>query len=326
MIALPERTSEPVAPVGSTSVVINDTTAVYNFNATYPNLATAVGELVKLVSAGEGGKLNMAAVVDAIDRQQLYREVGCANFSEFFPTLLAQTESVGWKSAGSIKRYLAFFRTYIRELDIGPKRAIGAVSHLHILYRLANVDRKTQTLSEEEKAGKLEAEAFAQIAELVAFLVAAEPKALRDAIRGEGLSGEPLKEVLHTAVLSRARETYEEIMGTELTFPKGGWKVSDTQAIVDAVIGADEEEEKDTQAIVDAVIGADEEEEKDKVVRVWVGKLQTMDGTVYVERLSFRTSDGTEIEHFLVDSTYSSDMYKKLKGSDKDEIEGDEDE
>ncbi len=124
----------------------------------FPNLEAAIKALVAAVQNSEHARLKMARIVDAIDRQELYREAGVQDMKSFFPILLQQTSAIGWKSETSIKRYLAFYRLYIRQLQLNPDAAIRAVSHLHNLYKLAHLDRKTGELTNPDKEGKLEPE------------------------------------------------------------------------------------------------------------------------------------------------------------------------
>lgn len=270
-------------------------------NLSFPNLATAIKALVETVQSSEHARLKMARIVDAIDRQQLYREAGVEDMKSFFPILLQQTAAVGWKSETSIKRYLAFYRLYILQLQLNPEAAIRAVSHLHNLYKLAHIDRKTGELSNPDKAGKLEPEQFEDVARLVIWLVSAPSK---EQVLS-GVSAEELLPLLEDAGLGSAARTYKELVGTDVELPQRGWQLADTQAIIDAVTATDEEDE----------------DEGAKVEQVFVG-YETFDGGIHVQRIEWRGESSTVLETIEVEKTYPTAMFKKLKGRAKAEIQG----
>lgn len=274
----------------------------------FPNLGSAITELVKELRADEKSKLAMARIVDAIERQELYRETGVETMAAFFPQLLERTASVGWKSATSIKRYLGWYRLYLLGLQLPEEMAIRATSHLHTLYRLAHIDRKTGELSQSEKQDKLSPVQFEDITRLVAFLVDAKPMRLRAGLK-EGVSAEVVAEVLAANGLNSAAQTYKELMGTDVALPPGGWTVSCTEAIVAKVIGATEDEPKE------------------KLTQVWIG-YETFDGSVFIEYIEYRDGTGV-VDTIKVGRTYSTDIFAKLSSGDKVEVtkaDSDEDE
>lgn len=269
---------------------------------TFSNLADAIRALVETVQQDEHSRLKMARIVDAIDRQQLYREAGVETMKAFFPVLLQQTASVGWKSETSIKRYLAFFRLYIQQLSLDPSKAIRSVSHLHNLYKLAHLDRKTGELTDPDKAGKLDPVQFEDVAQLVTWLVSSPTKEQVLA----GVNAETLRPVLDDLGLGKAADTYKELVGTEVEIPQRGWTLSHTQAIIDAVAAAEEEGDEDEAA---------------KLTQFFVGH-ETFDGGVHVERIEWRSADGTVAETVEVEKSYTSVMFKLLRGKAKAEIAG----
>lgn len=264
---------------------------------TFPNLATAIEALVGTIRSDEAAKVKMARIIDAIDRQQLYREAGVDTMKAFYPLLLTETEKVGWKSSTSIKRYLAWYRLYIRGLELNSGEAIKAVSHLHNLKVLAEV-KADELVENPDKDGKLGSVQFEDVARLVVALVNLPSKEQQ----ATGLDEVQTAEL--TAGLEKARETYKELMGREVVLPVGGWSLADTQEIIDRVRGAAEEEETE------------------KLVRIWLCE-HTFDGRVFSKELQFWFG-GELKETFPIEKDYSSDEFKKLSKGDKVAFEGEE--
>lgn len=272
---------------------------VVSGDATYENLATAVSALVAAIRADEHNKLTAARIVDTIDRQELYREAGVDTFRAFLPALLEQTAAVGWKSATSIKRYLAWYRLYIRELGFEPREAVNAVSHLHQLYVLANIDRKSGELAFSDKDGKLDPARFEDVVRLVLWAVAGTTREQQVA----GLHHDDVEKVLATAPhATHMLQTFRELMGRRFALPARGWTLADTQGIIDRVRAPAEVEE----------------EKAARCQRVWVGHVP-FSGAVYVSRLEFRHGE-VVLDTLPVEREYAEEHFTVLRGKDAVEI------
>ena len=256
----------------------------------FPNLATAIEALIGTLRSDEAAKVKMARIIDAIDRQQLYKEAGITSMAAFFPLLLAETEKVGWKSSTSIKRYLAWYRIYIRSLSLDSGAAIRAVSHLHNLKVLAEV-RADELVEHPVKGGKLGARQFEDVARLIVALVNLPSKEQQSS----GLDAKATSDLLSSAGLVCV-QTYKELMGRDVILPVGGWSLSDTQEIIDRVRGGSGE-------------GSEE-----KLIRVWL--CDSFDGRVYARELQFWVG-GELKERFVIEKDYSPEEFKKLSKGDK---------
>lgn len=263
----------------------------------FPNLATAIEALVGTIRSDEAAKVKMARIIDAIERQELYREAGVDTMKAFFPMLLAQTEAIGWKSATSIKRYLAWFRLYILELGLDSKEAIRAVSHLHNLKVLADV-KNGELVADTEKDGKLGAAEFEAVVRFVTRMVTGPTKE-------QQTSG--LDEVA-TAALTidypEGRDAYVKIVGRVPVLPAGGWSLADTQEIIDCLRAAEEDE---TTA---------------KVERIWRCE-RTANNLAFVVSLDFVVGE-TIVESFPIEKAYSQDELKRLSKGDTVVFDGEE--
>lgn len=290
----------------NTSVVTPDGTVVIEEakHLSFANLQEAISALVGELRTNEASKLDMARIVDAIDRQQLFLEAGCTSMKAFFPLLLERTASVGWKSATSIKRYLAFYRLYVLQLNFAPTTAIKAASHLHTLYRLAALDRKSGELVDPETEGKLNPVEFEDICRLVAYLVELPDPALRAKV-AEGVSAEDLLPFLGEARLLPSAQAYIDIMGIAVALPAKGWNVTHTEAIVAKV--ASKAEDEPSEALVQVFVG-----------------YETFDGSIFVERIDYRNESGEAVEAIPVKKTYSKARFAQLKGRNKAEVSKDE--
>lgn len=274
-----------------------------------------IGEAIKFIGdnlkATENARIAVARAVRYIDEKALYKQAGYETFKGFLTFLLERTAAIGWKSATSIKRYLAFVRLYLEQLDIDHDTAVAAVSHYHNLYVLAHLDRKSGELADPDKEGndprgvKLGPVEFEDIARLVGFLVKREAPVLRAAAQEKGLDAEKTAEVLEANGYRQQVETYKKLTGRELSFPEGGWKLADTQVIIDAVRGN---------------AGGEGEDEAEKTTQVWVG-YETHDSAIYVERIEFRRAD-VVVHTIEVGETHSQAMFKVLVGKNKSEIAG----
>jgi hypothetical protein len=274
-------------------------------HATYQNLETAIDALVKVVRRDEYAKIEMARIVSAIARQRLYEQANYPTFKAFIPELLKLTRSVGWKSDTSIKRYLAFVRTYLEQLQLNVDNAVLATSHLHGLLVLAAVDRGSGELVTSDKPGKLTPADFEDITHLVTYLVAAPTERIRPLV-ADGADDETLGEVLEQDGLGQAAATYERIMGAKVTLPVGGWKTDDTDRIIEKVRSDELEAEEDAPV---------------KVERVWIG-YETHGGKgAHIERLEFRVN-GEAIDTVDVAKDYSYDALKIIAKGDTLQVAG----
>ena len=313
----PTREQVLIRVDGRTDVVSD----AMNFN----DLQLALKELMETLRQGERFRVRGARILDAIERQELYRQVGFESMKAFFPYLIEQMENFGWKSGTSIKRYLAWYRLYLKQLQLDADAAVASVSHLHNLYVLAHLDRKTGELDSPEKPGKLEPEVFEDITRLVTTLVGGlTPEGVTQALGSDtieqlrqgaglpegmspvkvinkvGLSPEDTRKLLGSEHLA---QTYQSLMGEEVRLPEGGWQLADTQRIIDRV----RKEE--------------EEEDEEKLTQVWCG-YETADEAVFIERIEFRNTEGALFDTIAVQKTYSTARLKKLVGKNKTEIAG----
>src|SRR5262249_51226150 len=129
--------------------------------------------LVNLLKDAEDRKLAAARVVIAIERQELYREANCETMNDFYPILLDQLEGVGWGAKRTVQAWVAFVKLFLDQLEGSEAQAMKANSHLHTLYVLANVDRKSGELKDaEEKPGKVDESDFKALTNVVTALVA----------------------------------------------------------------------------------------------------------------------------------------------------------
>lgn len=267
-------------------------------DVSFSGLSEAVRTLVSTIRDGENARLRAARIVDAIDRQKLYREANCATMKDFMPTLLECVENLGFGSVGSIKRYLTFYRLYIREMNLNPDVAMKSVSHLHALSRIAALDRKTGGLLVPEKEGKLPPEQFEDIVHLVCWLVVAPTKA--QATRG--MCYEELLPLLTKDGLATQAATFKEVAGYEVELPEGGWTLEDTRYIISTV----------TQ---------DENVEENKLRQWYMGYMQ-YDDSVYLERIEWRDAMNEVQAKVPVGFTFSKDVFSKMQGTARAEIVG----
>lgn len=199
----------------------------------YPNLKTATAALFELLENTESGKLRAARIVQAIKQQELYRELDFGSFNAFLPELLRMTEAVGWGSARTIRGYLAFVEVYLDGLELEGEEALAAVTHLQLLLRLADRDRKTGELrADPEKEGKLGAVQFEAVVKVVTALVNAPVETQRT-----GLGSEETRELLLARGLHHEAELYVAVVGRPPRLPAGGIAVEDTKALVDQLSG-----------------------------------------------------------------------------------------
>ncbi len=318
------------APEDIEVITAEDGTTVITGDITFPNLAAAVSELIKTLRSDENNKVRAARIVDAIDRQELYKEAGMESFKAFFPMLLEQTQAVGWKSATSIKRYLGWYRLYLRALQLEPNAAIGAVSHLHTLYKLAHIDRKTGDLTDpDDSAGKLNPVAFEDIVRLITTLVGGFSDTVLTEVLGAqtiedlriaaalpegmaagavvvrtGLTPEQTSDVLTDMGMSTQAATYAELMGEPVVLPARGWTLAQTEAVIAKVQGEAE----------------DESDETVKVQKVWIG-YSTFEGSVYIERIEFLKGE-TKLDELSVEKQYATAHFELIRGGDAAEIAG----
>lgn len=207
-------------------------------DVSFPNLASAIKRLVELLRDSADKKLAAARVVQAVDKQQLYREAGFETMRDFYPTLLAQTAAVGWQAERTVKMWLAFANLYLDQLALPEPQAMRSNSHLHALYVLADVDRKSgELLDATEKEGKLGAVEFEDITRVISALVTAPTPAQK----AEGLDADATAEVLKVAGVSDAAlTTFEKRAGTKPAVPVSGWSVADTRSVIEAIRGVKE--------------------------------------------------------------------------------------
>jgi hypothetical protein len=271
----------------------------------FASLEDAINALKQTIAEDESNKLKMARIVRAIEAQQLYLQIpGCLSFKAFLPMLLERTASVGWKSATTIKRYLAFVKLYLEQLDFDADQAIRTVSHLFELQRIVSLDRKTGSLAEPKKDDKLGPVAFEDVARLVIQMVTGFT---RDQMVS-GLDEAQTAEVLAAAGMTAQAGTYHEIMGEDIKMPPKGWSVTDTQRIVEKLAGKEEADDDDAEV--------------DEVHRVWVGYVE-FSGAVMVERIEFRRGE-VKLNEIEVNKTFSSIEFEVLRGKDAKQIAGDD--
>lgn len=293
----------------------------------YASLADAVKDIVGALREGEKGKLKIVTAIDQISKLELYTQEGFSSMAAYMPKLIEQCNEVSWNSGSSIKRYLTWYRLYVLLLGYNPDEALKAVSHLGILARLADINRKSGELAEDDnlakaKLGKVK---FDDLGRLVTQLVngfpnevilnvlgAARVEELRreakapagatpkQVVAFAGLNGMELVSLLEAVKLGATARTYEGVTGKELVLPPKRWTVGHTQAIVDALVKAEDETE-------------DEEDAAAEVEQVFVG-YETHDGAVMVERIEWRGQSGTVLETIEVGKVYTTSMFKKLLG------------
>ncbi len=226
-------TSAPADVVIAEGIVV-----ITGKDVTFANLPTAIRRLVVLLKDGDSLKLSAARVVQAISRQELFREAGCETMQAFMPLLLQQTASVGWAAERTVKQWLAFANLYLDEMGLDEEKALKANSHLGSLYVLAAVDRKSgELLSAPEKPGKLGAEDFEAIVQTITGLVTA-PKGTDKAA---GLDVAKTRDLLLDAgVLADHLDAYQAKVGGAPYLPVNGWTVADTRAVIDLLRGKEE--------------------------------------------------------------------------------------
>jgi hypothetical protein len=274
-------------------VVADGVVVLTGKDVSFANLGTAVKRLVDLLKEGDSLKLSAARVVQAISRQELYREAGVETMAAFYPLLLAQTASVGWQAERTVKMWLAFTNLYLDVLKLDEAKAMKANSHLHSLYALAAVDRKSGELADAtEKPGKLGAGDFEAIVLVITGLVTAPKGADKqtglDATQTYGL-------LVNAGVSADHLKTYEEKVGGAPYLPVSGWTVADTRAVIDLLKGKDEPV---------------------KVSQVW--EVERLDEeTVWLSAI-YWTVDGVEIDRVSRSGTqYPLATFKAISKGDK---------
>lgn len=204
----------------------------------FPNLSTAITKLVEYLRASEDKKLAAARVVQAIDRQQLYREQGFNDMKSFYPVLLQHTAAVGWQAERTVKMWLAFANLYLDQLELPEPQAMKANSHLHAMYVLGEVDRSTGELVDDpEKDGKLPATDFEAAIKVVTGLVTAP--SIEQKL--SGLDAAETKKVLAGSVTATEYEAFKRLAGAEPTLPQNGWTVADTRELIEKLKGTKKE-------------------------------------------------------------------------------------
>lgn len=234
----------------------------------YTSLGDAVQHLVSTLRETEDKKLVAARIVQTIERQELYREAGCNSMSEFYPLLLEQTASVGWNAERTVRAWVAFASLYLDKLKFDERTALKANSHLHTLYTLADVDRKSgelRTSTENEK--KLDAIDFTTIAKVVTALAVVPSAADKENGRSEAETQELL---LSASLTERQLERFTALVGYAPFIPEGGWAVSHTRTLIEAIRG--------------------EEDKTPKAKQIWYLSFQDED-RVEVERIAWEIND-----------------------------------
>lgn len=282
-------------------VANNGTVVVTNPKPHFDNIQQAIKELAALIKSAEHAKMRVARVLAAIRDQQLYRDAGVETMKAFLPLVLDQLAGLGIGSATSAKRYLALHDLYLDGLKLPDTMVENAISHLHMLYALAHIDRKSGELEDPEKPGKLTAVQFEDIARLVVWAI----NGLSREVLVSGADAEQTAVLLAEAGLSSAGTTYREIMGADVVLPPKGWTLVQTQAIIDRV---------------KAQAGEEEEGEDEQVQKVWVG-YEVFDGGVYVERIEFRRGE-VKLDEIAVKKQYATAHFAMLRGKDAAEIKG----
>lgn len=305
LLAAPAEVSPSLEPGGTTIEVLDGSVISIDSGRelTFNDLGEAIAALRQEAKNDESARLRAARIVRAIERQELYKQFpGITSMKAFFPILIEQLAQF-WKSATSLKRYLAILKIYVEQLQFEAAAVVDAVSHLDLLRVLVEVDRATgELVIEPDKDGKLGSPQFEDVARLVTFLVTG----LEPEIEVEGLGADEMGEVLAAKKLEAAAQTYRELVGAPLSLPAGGWTLANTKAIVAAVRGESGEDE-------DASSPA-------KVERWWVGH-ENFDGLIDIEEIQF-LQDGEVIDQIPVGKVYTQEQLKARAGKDKLKIAG----
>lgn len=195
----------------------------------FANLPTAISRLVNLLKDAEDRKLAAARVVIAIERQELFRQANVETMGEFYPILLAQLEGVGWGAKRTVQAWVSFVKLFLDQLGVNEAQAMKANSHLHTMYVLANVDRKTGELKDaEEKPGKIDSHDFEAITNVITALVALPSVEQKKA----GLDEDATEAMLASQVPASDLQTYKALVGQKPVLPLNGWTVKDTEDVV----------------------------------------------------------------------------------------------
>lgn len=249
----PEQKAVPLPVVQEPEVIVTVSPGVEVISVadkpTFSSLEAATRELRTLLVSGESLKLKAARVVQAIRDQQLYKELGYPNFNAYLPELLKVTAEVGWNNKRSIQQYIAFVSVFLDQLCFPAEEAVNAFSHLNILLRLAQVDRKSGELVDGDGEKKLRADHFEGITQTVTFLVNT-PSWAEDLATGADESITTAR--MAVTSLGGAAEVWNTLLGSYPSLPKGGWTVAHTRDLVDRLLGkaeepADEGEEEETE-------------------------------------------------------------------------------
>jgi len=296
----------------------------------YATLGDAVKDILVALKDGERGRLTIVKAIDQISQLELYTQEGFGSMAAYMPKLFELCNEVSWKSASSVKHSLTWYRLYIKALEYDPNEALKAISHLGILARLADMNRKTNELAEDDnlEKAKLGRVKFDDLGRLVVRLVAgfsnnvifqvlgsvrldelqakvkapagATPKQI---IAASGLPREELFDLLDAVGLGASVDTYEGVTGKELVLPAGRWLTAHTQEIVDALVK--------------------KEEEADDTVQVYIG-YEPFGGGVVVERIEYRNAEGIVLVTIQVGETLTSEMFKRISKGAVTEIAGEE--
>src|SRR4051812_647299 len=200
-------------------------------NVSFANLPTAISRLVGLLKDAEDTKLAAARVVIAIENQELYRQANVETMGEFYPILLSQLEGVGWGAKRTVQAWVSFVKLFLDQLGVNEAQAMKANSHLHTLYVLANVDRKSGELKDaEEKPGKVDSHDFEALTNVITGLVALPTVEQKKA----GLDADATAAMLAAQVPASDLRVFKELVGTAPVLPLNGWTVKETEAVVDA--------------------------------------------------------------------------------------------
>ena len=259
----------------------------------FVSLKEAVGFLVDLLRETEDKKLAAARVVQAIERQELYREAGCNSMKEFYPYLLEQTAAVGWNAERTVRNWVAFAGLYLDRMGLNERDALKANSHLHALYTLADIDRKTGELRfDTDNEKKVDGYTFRAIAEIVTALVArATPEQ-----KSDGRDAEATRNfLLSSGIFERQLEVFEEAAGYAPFIPENGWAVAQTRQLIEDIRG--------------------EEEKAPKAKQIWYLSFQDED-RVEVERIAWEI-DGEETRSVAWNTYLDREEFDAMSKGDK---------
>lgn len=252
---------------------------------------TVIDELKALVTTGETGKIRAAALLYRVQKEELYKPMGFATMAAFLPYLGQELEPLGWGSVSALKRALAWYKTYIKLLEIDERQALAASSHLYSLLRVAQVTRDGGYVEDDNvKVGKLTAIVFEDCARLVTWAVN-----LPNTLVVNGLEGDRLTAELGKEGLIPAAESYKAIMGCSFNIKPKGWTLNDTNLLVDTV--------RDARV-----------EDTSPVRRVWYVQ-QVEDAIVKVRHIDFMKLDAV-VSTLPIEAIVLADDLPKMVGKD----------